>query len=132
MSDNLTWYVYVPLEAGWNRIIAKAVNDHGEAKDVVEIFRVTGETVEFTANQKYGSCGEDVPYDVFWGRATPGTVIDVISEFGSGETVADEGGHWEIKVYFPEAPLMEEFQVKVKASTGESKVFSFIHTGESK
>ncbi len=96
----------------------------------MEIFRVTEEKVDFTANQVYGSCGEENPYDVFHGTATPGTVIHVLSEFGSGETVADESGHWEIRVYFPEAPFNQEFQVKVKASTGEYKYFGFVRTGE--
>jgi hypothetical protein len=132
VNEDLSWYVYIGLEPGWNRIVAKAVNDFGEAKDVVEIFRVTKETVDFTANQVYGSCGEEVPYDVFHGTATPGTVIHVLSEYGSGDTVADGSGHWEIKVYFPEAPFNKEFQVKVKASTGEYKYFGFVRTGEPK
>lgn len=130
VNDDLTWYAWIGLEPGWNRIVATAFNDFGEAKDVVEIFRVTKDTVEFTANQVYGSCGEEIPYDVFHGTATPGTVIHVLSEFGSGETVSDESGHWEIRVEFPQAPYFEEFQVKVKASTGEYKYFGFVRTGE--
>lgn len=130
VTDGLEWYVYVPLEPGWNRIVATAVNDHGEAKDVVEIFRVTDKTYEFTANQKFGSCGEAVPYDVFWGTAKPGTVITVVSEYGSADTVTGETGHWELRVEFPEAPFFQEFKVKVKASTGEIAVFTFVRTGE--
>ncbi len=149
VNDDLTWYAWIGLEPGWNRIVAVAFNDFGETKDVVEIFRVTKETVEFTANQVYGSCGEEIPYDVFWGRADagekiwiespydvfhgtaiPGTVIHVLADFGSGETVTDETGHWELRVEFPEAPYFKEFQVKVKASTGEYKYFSFVRTGE--
>ena len=130
VNDDLTWYAWIGLEPGWNRIVAVAYNDVAEAKDVVEIFRVTKETVEFTANQVYGSCGEEIPYDVFHGTAMPGTVIHVLSEYGSGETVADESGHWEIRVEFPEAPFFKEIQVKVKASTGQYKYFGFVRTGE--
>ena len=38
---------------------------------------------EFTANQQYGSCGEEEPYDVFWGTAAPGATVYVVSDFGS-------------------------------------------------
>jgi hypothetical protein len=34
-----------------------------------------------------------------------------------------------MKVIFPEAPSGKTFNVKIKASTGESKTFSFTNTG---
>lgn len=86
---------------------------------------------EFTANQKYGSCGEDVPYDVFWGRADAGERIWVESPYGSGVTEAGPEGHWEIKVEFPEAPKGKVFEVVVEAENGGRKVFTFVNTGGS-
>jgi len=87
------------------------------------------ENVAFKAHQKYGSCGEEVPYDVFYGTAKPGSKISAISEYGSNSTTANDDGQWEMKVIFPEAPSGKTFNVKIKASTGESMTFSFTNTG---
>lgn len=87
------------------------------------------ESHEFSANQQYGSCGEDVPYDVFWGTAAPGATVYVVSDFGSGTVVTDETGHWEIKVFFPESPFNDTFAVVVEADGGGRKVFEFTRTG---
>ena len=84
---------------------------------------------EFTANQKFGSCDEDVPYDVFWGTATPGAKIWVESEFGGGVTYANDNGEWEITVEFPEAPFGESFNVYVESDDGGFTTFSFVRTG---
>jgi len=85
---------------------------------------------EFSANQQYGSCGEENPYDVFWGTAAPGATVYVVSDFGSGTVVTDETGHWEIKVFFPESPFNETFAVVIEADGGGRKVFEFTRTGE--
>ena len=79
---------------------------------------------KFTANQKYGSCGEAIPYDVFWGTAKPGATIYVESPYGGGTTTASEKGHWELKVKFPEAPV-GTFGVVVESSDGGRAEFSF-------
>ncbi|MCP3974994.1 MAG: hypothetical protein GY720_10935 [bacterium] len=84
---------------------------------------------EFTANQTYGSCGEEIPYDVFYGRADAGERIWVESPYGSGVTEANADGHWEIKVKFPEAPPGKVFEVVVEAKHGGRKVFTFVNTG---
>lgn len=86
--------------------------------------------VDFTANQKYGSCGEAVPYDKFFGTAAPGSTIWVESPFGSGTTTASESGEWLIRVDFPEAPVGESFTVVVESSDGGRATFTFVRTGE--
>ena len=86
-------------------------------------------TVAFTASQKYGSCGEAVPYDVFSGTANPGSTITISSSYGSGSTVADGNGHWSTTVEFPAAPRGETFTVTASGAGG-SKTFSFTATGE--
>jgi hypothetical protein len=83
----------------------------------------------FEAHQKYGSCGEEVPYDVFYGSAKPGATISASSEYGSNSTTANGDGRWEMKVTFPDAPSGKAFNVSIKASTGQSKTFSFTNTG---
>ncbi|MDW3217388.1 MAG: hypothetical protein R8F63_02135 [Acidimicrobiales bacterium] len=87
-------------------------------------------TVAFTAGQAYGSCGENVPYDIFSGAASPGSTITISSPYGSGTTTADGHGHWERTVEFPSAPRGETFSVSV-SGLGGSKTFSFTATGGS-
>lgn len=86
-------------------------------------------SVAFSASQKYGSCGEAVPYDIFSGTATPGSTITISSPYGSGTATADTDGHWSRKVEFPGAPAHETFSVSVSGLDG-SKSFSFTATGE--
>jgi hypothetical protein len=81
--------------------------------------------VEFTANQTYGSCEENPPYDVFYGTAQPNTPVSISSAYGGGTVKADAEGHWELKVIFGEAPFEKTFEVKVKDHTGAKKVFPF-------
>ncbi len=109
------------------RVVVES-SDGGRAE--FEFVRV-GDRVdhEFTANQKYGSCGEEIPYDVFWGRADGGEQIWVESPYGAGDTVAGPEGHWEIRIEFPDAPPGKVFEVVVEAENGGRKVFTFVNTG---
>lgn len=85
-------------------------------------------TVAFSATQKYGSCGEAVPYDIFSGTATPGSTVTISSAYGAGSATADADGHWGKKVEFPSAPRNETFAVNISGSGG-SKTLSFTATG---
>ncbi len=85
--------------------------------------------VEFSANQKYGSCGENPPYDVFFGTATPGTKIWIESPYGGTSIEANGDGQWSAKVTFWEAPVGKTFEVVIESSEGDRKVFAFTHTG---
>ncbi len=85
--------------------------------------------VEFSANQKYGSCGENPPYDVLFGTATPGTKIWIESPYGGTSTKANGDGQWSAKVTFWEAPVGKTFEVVIESSEGDRKVFAFTHTG---
>ena len=80
----------------------------------------------FSANQKYGSCSEPVPFDVFNGRAKPGTIVTVSSPFGGGTTEVNDDGAWSRRVEFPSAPFNEQFLVTVTDHAGSQKVFTFI------
>ena len=124
------WRIVLALEPGWNDVKFVAEDPFGNvAYAYIEVFRVVAdEEHEFTARQQYGSCDEEIPYDVFYGTAVPGTTISVESAFGGGTVVAGDGGHWEIRVEFPPAPLGEAFTVYVSASTGEHVEFSFVRT----
>lgn len=143
-----TWSLTLVLSPGKNRVGFTAVgaggtvqeqsvtvyydapSDEGEKDGDHEEEQKKQESHEFWAKQKYGSCGEAVPYDVFYGTAKPGTTISVTSPYGSGSTTATEHGEWKVKVEFPGAPAGETFTVTVSASTGESKTFTFLNTGD--
>ncbi len=88
-------------------------------------FSYLAKTHEFTANQQYGSCTENPPYDVFWGTGVPGTAVEVGSAYGSGRAEVGEGGNWEMKVFFETAPVGQPFEVVVADSLGNAKGFSF-------
>lgn len=80
--------------------------------------------VEFHANQKYGFCDAENPYEIMWGTAKPNTEVHVTSPYGSGVAQVSAKGHWEIKLYFPEAPKNLAFTINVAAANG-SKSFSY-------
>ncbi len=137
------WLLELVLSSGKNHVTFEAVGpDGGTAEASVTIYYDAPkeeekdppkeENAPFSASQKYGSCGEDVPYDVFYGTAAPGAKITASSDYGSNSTIADEHGKWEMKVKFPDSPVGKTFKVTIKSSTGESKTFKFTNTGGGK
>lgn len=137
------WSIDLVLSSGKNYVAFEALGpDGGTAEASVTIYYDAPkdeekdppkeETAPFSANQKYGSCGEEVPYDVFYGKAKPGAKITASSEYGSNSTTANEHGKWEMKVKFPDSPVGKTFKVTIKSSTGESKTFKFTNTGGGK
>ena len=96
-------------------------------------FTYVAKVHEFSANQKYGSCSENPPYDVFWGTGIPGSVVEIGSPYGSARIEVGTGGWWEKKVFFETAPVGETFEVVVGDSLGNVKTFTFTRTeGEPK
>jgi hypothetical protein len=131
-----TWAMELVLSPGKNHVSFEGVDADGNVilrTVTVHFDAPTDEgkdaTAAFVAHQKYGSCGEEVPYDIFYGTAQPGAKISASSEYGSNSTTANDDGRWEMKVTFPDAPSGKTFNVKIKASTGQSKTFSFTNTG---
>ncbi len=101
-------------------IVVEASGDHRM------VFEFSYRPVEFTAHQKYGSCSESPPYDIFYGRAAAGTKVWVASPYGSAETVAGDRGEWEVRVFFEAAPHGEAFPVSVTDAAGHEKQFEFV------
>ncbi|MDH3462376.1 MAG: hypothetical protein OEM32_01960 [Acidimicrobiia bacterium] len=133
------WRIVLILSPGGNLATFTAVDAAGnESQAQVKVFLDEAEPdkdeepkeSEFVAYQKYGSCGEEVPYDIWYGSGTPGTGVWVASDFGSGHTEVDENGKWELKVYFETAPCNDEFAVVVETDDGYRKVFEFIRICE--
>ncbi|KAA3641686.1 MAG: hypothetical protein DWP92_00825 [Armatimonadetes bacterium] len=142
------WSVGIPLAMGENLIVFKAHDGEGNIGSAsVTVFRDEPPTTtttkppatttttkapswEFTAHNTYGTCSETPPYDVYYGTGKPGTVVNVLSEFGSGSAEVHENGEWSVKVFFPEAPDHVGFSVKVKHFDGSKKIFEFTSTPE--
>jgi hypothetical protein len=103
--------------------------ESGDARKEFKMKRVCERDHVFAANQRYGSCGEAVPYDVFWGTGIPGTTINVRSDFGGGTTAVNEQGKWELEVKFPDAPPHQTFKVLLTDGEGGEAVFEFTNTG---
>jgi hypothetical protein len=81
--------------------------------------------VEFSANATWLERSVLPPYDEYYGTATPGTSISVVSEYGSGDTVVGREGQWYVKVEFPEAPFGLTFEVTVRHQGGKTFTFPF-------
>ena len=82
---------------------------------------------EFVAHQAYGECAESPPFDVFYGKGKPGSVIQVLSEYGSGEAEVNDDGGWELRVYFEGSPIGQGIQVKVRDQFDHQQTFEFTH-----
>ncbi len=88
-------------------------------------FRYEPTPIGFSVIQKYGSCSENPPYDVFKGTATPGATIWAESPFGGASTMAGDLGYWDLQVFFEGATPNQPFNVTISDSEGHSKVFTF-------
>lgn len=135
-----SWTIDLLLAPGANGVVFEATDEAGnEAEIRMTVYydapepKETTTTVaawDFTANQKYGSCAEPVPYDEFSGYAKPGSTVTVTSEFGGGSTTADAEGNWWVRVEFPSAPTGETFKVKAKDAFGTVRTFNFVSNYE--
>ncbi len=81
--------------------------------------------IEFSVTQKYASCSENPPYDVFYGTATPGATIWAESPYGVVSTIAGDLGKWDLKVIFEGALPGPAFNVTIGDSEGHSETFTF-------
>jgi hypothetical protein len=91
---------------------------------------IVAEHAEFVANATFGVCTLTPPYDVYYGKGEPGSTVYVQSEYGSGSVEVNGEGHWEIQVFFPEAPAGQAFVVSVSDDLGREKAFEFKYQPE--
>lgn len=84
--------------------------------------------ISFSASQKYGTCDEELSYDVFYGKAAPGATVSATSPYGSATTTANEYGKWKLHVEFPDAPVGTPFEVVITDGTS-TETFTFTKTG---
>lgn len=136
VDGNGAWSVDLVLSPGANGVVFTATDQAGNVSeiratvylDIEEPKETTTTEVAwiFTANQTYGSCSEPIPFDVFSGKAKPGSTVLISSPYGSGSTTANEDGVWSVEVQFPSAPYNELFTVTAKDHAGTKKTFSFV------
>lgn len=84
---------------------------------------------DFSAKQKYGSCGENPPYDKWYGTGTPGTKIWIGNDWGSASTTIGKSGEWHLKVTFGDMPCGTH-QVVLETDDGDRKVYEFTRVCE--
>lgn len=137
VTDSGHWRIILILSPGGNLASFTAIDSAGrESEAHVKVYLDTEKDGpkdhEFTAYQKYGSCAEELPYDIWYGTGEPGTKVWIGSEYGSNSTVIGEQGNWDLKVKFPEAPCNDEIQVVLETDDGYRKVFEFIRICEEK
>ncbi|MGI9648568.1 MAG: hypothetical protein ACR2OI_08630, partial [Acidimicrobiia bacterium] len=136
VNDDGVWRIVLFLEPGTQTAKFRAETDGGVAEAAVTVTRIVNDdpkeepAYELVAHQVYGSCDDEVPYDVFWGETAPGAHVLVWSEYGSAETYANGEGQFELRVEFPNAPSGQAFQVKVK-SIDQKRYFEFVAHGQS-
>jgi hypothetical protein len=135
------WWMELVLSPGKNHVAFEAIHPSGETTTaaVTVYYDAPAEEpkeepkeepqAKFTAHQKYGSCGEEIPYDVFYGTAAPGAKIIAVSPYGGNTTTAGENGKWDMKVKFPEAPKGKVFEIVIESTDGGREVFGFVNTG---
>ena len=142
-ADDLgQWSIGLVLSAGQNVATFSTTSEEGvETKESVTVHfkpkdgfdgskdgvKDGAYDIEFQAWQKYGTCSETIPYDVFKGKAPAGTTISISSLYGSGIAVAGDDGYWHVKVTFEAAPVGQEFTVSVSDGS-ETKTFTFTRT----
>jgi hypothetical protein len=127
VNDKGNWETWVEWHEVPNNTEIAVVIEASNGREEFSFYKIgpTEEVWEFSAHQTYGSCGEDTPYDIFYGTAEPGATVYVVSDFGEGMTTANDDGHWEIQVFFPDAPFNDTFAVVAEADGGHRKVFEF-------
>jgi hypothetical protein len=159
VREDGTWRIVLWLAPGQNVATLKAVDDAGNVgSDSVTIVysapaegdggdkgdhegdggkgdeggdgKEDGADIDFSVSQKYGSCSENPPYDVFFGTGQPGLVVEAGSPYGTGRVEVGKSGQWDMKVFFENAPVGEPFEVVIETSDGDRKVFTFVRTGE--
>lgn len=150
VDDEGQWEIIMGLNSGTNIVSFTAIDEAGNetTEQITVIYDPPSPTTtttkpegepgegegegtngedDFTAFAQCEICEEDPPFNVYWGTAPAGSKVTVTSEYGEGQVYADEGGNWEIRVEFPDAPYNEEFGVVVKhVDTGETFEFGLV------
>ncbi len=136
VTDDGSWSIKLVLSEGENRAVFTAIDAAGnEAIAVVTPIyqpptpvtttKPKPEIEAFTANATWIECSSEPPFDEYYGTGQPGSWVEVISPYGSGETVVGADGTWYVKVTF-DVPRGKRIEVKVKDQYGRTQWFPFV------
>jgi hypothetical protein len=130
-----SWSIELVLSEGENRAVFTAVDAAGnEATAVVTpvyqppappTTKAEPEIAAFTANATWIECSSEPAFDEYFGTGQPGSRVEVVSPYGTGETVVGPDGKWYVKVTF-DVPRGKRIEVKVKDQYGRFQYFPFV------
>lgn len=137
VGDDGSWSIKLVLSEGENRAVFTAVDAAGNEAiaivtpvyqppaPVTTTTKPKPEIEAFSANATWIECSSEPPFDEYYGTGQPGSWVEVISEYGSGETIVGADGKWYVKVTF-DVPRGKRIEVKVKDQYGRAKWFPFV------
>lgn len=134
-----SWSITLILSEGPNRAVFTATDAAGNQATAVvtPIYQPpappTTQTTQttkpeiagFTANATWIECSSEPAFDEYHGTGQPGSWVEVVSDFGSGETLVGADGKWYVKVIF-DVPRGKRIEVKVKDQYGRFEYFPFV------
>ncbi len=86
--------------------------------------------VDFTATPGSSNLGGSPMKQVWYGTATPGTVITAGSDFGSAQATANSNGRWELALKMFEVPGGTDVRVILSANTSDNVYEFTLHRPE--
>jgi len=117
--------VFTAIDAAGNEAIAVVTPVYQPPAPVTSTTKPKPEIEAFTANATWIECSSEPPFDEYYGTGQPGSWVEVVSPYGSGETIVGADGTWYVKVTF-DVPLGKRIEVKVKDQYGRAQWFPFV------
>ena len=125
LSEGENRAVFTAIDAAGNEAIAIVTPVYQPPAPVTTTTKPKPEVAAFTANATWIECSSEPPFDEYYGTGQPGSWVEVISPYGSGETIVGADGKWYVKVTF-DVPRGKRIEVKVKDQYGRSQWFPFV------
>ena len=126
VTEGYEWYLKLHFEGLTGATTFPIVLHTSTGKVMDFMFTYQPKPIGFSASQKYESCSDPEPYSKYYGTATPGTTVNVTSDYGSASTVAAANGEWLVKVFFTGTTHGQPFVVTVSDSEGHVRTFDFV------
>ncbi len=125
LSEGENRAVFTAIDAAGNEAVAVVTPVYQPPAPVTTTTKPKPEVAAFTANATWIECNSEPPFDEYYGTGQPGSWVEVISEYGSGETIVGGDGKWYVKVTF-DVPRGKRIEVKVKDQYGRAQWFPFV------
>lgn len=125
LSEGENRAVFTAIDAAGNEAVAVVTPVYQPPQPVTTTTKPKPEVEAFTANATWIECTSEPPFDEYYGTGQPGSWVEVLSEYGSGETIVGADGKWYVKVTF-DVPRGKRIEVKVKDQFGRAQWFPFV------